>query len=244
MRTYNNPFFKKLEFAEDGQLAASYGGIAVKSIWFWIVTILGIGTFYYLPIEIIGAPILIAGLVTMMICSFAVYFFPSTTPVTGTLYSLMQGYVLGYACTEYAKEYEGIVWIALGLTMLVSISMLVLYLTNIIKVGHRFRTIIFTLFMASFLGSGIVLISSFFTPVLRDLVMGNGIVGIVISIALMIIASLNLVVQFDNVAQTVRLHMIKKYEWLAAYGLYMAVVLLFIRILELVAKLMDKKDRD
>ncbi len=244
MRIYNNLFFRKLEVANDGQLVASYGGIAIKSIWFWIITLLGVGAFYYLPLEIIGAPVLIAGLATMVICSFAVYIFPSTTPVTGTLYSLMQGYVLAYACTEYAKQYIGIVWIALGLTMIVSVSMLILYLTNIIKVGHRFRTIIFTLFMASFLGSGIVLISSFFTPVLKDLIMGNGIVGIVISIVLIIIAALNLVVQFDNVAQTVRLHMIKKYEWLAAYGLYMAVVLLFIRILELVAKLMDKKDRN
>ena len=81
--------------------------------------------------------------------------------------------------------------------------MLLLYCTGIIKVGQKFKAVVSTLFLASIVAGLLVFISSFFTDSISSIVYGNGWIGIGISAASVLIASLHLAVDFDNIAQGV-----------------------------------------
>lgn len=236
-----NPFYKKIEPAGSGEAAASYGGIAFRCIWFWLLCAAGIAVYFIVPTGEIPPAVLLGGACVAIICPFLTYWFPATASVAGSVYSVVQGFLLALICSKYASEYNGIIYLAVGITALVFFAALILYRSGIVRVNSRFRGVLLTLFLASIAGSGIVYISSFFTTVLTDLFFGNSTVAIIVSVVSLLIAAMNLVYEFDFATNLVENGICKKYEWLAAYGLFMTVILIFIRILNLLAKFMPKK---
>lgn len=237
-----NPFFKKIEVACRGEASASYNGIAVRCLWFWMLCAVGIVGFFVVPIETLPPSLLLSSACIVLICPFLTYWFPKTTFVAGSAYSVVLGFLVALLCKEYAKEYTGIIYLALGITVLVFFVALFLYRSGIIKVNRKFRGILLTLFLASVAGSVIVYISSFFTTILTDILYGNGATAILVSIASLIIASMNLVFEFDFATRLVERKIGKKYEWIAAYGLFMTVIFIFIRTLNLLSKFMPHKE--
>ena len=142
----------------------------------------------------------------------------------------------------YSKMYSGIVPIALIVTLGVIATMLFLYTSRIIKVGHRFRAILTTLFFSSFLISIIVFISSFFTNALTAIFWGNGPIGIGFSIIFVLISAFYLVIDFDNITNAVNNRCDKSYEWILAFGLVVTILILFVRILSLLARIFSNQD--
>lgn len=239
-----NPFFRKFEVAKNGEGAATYGGIAVKGIWFLALTLLGVAAYFYVPLFTNSLYLLIGAAAIAIICPILIYWIPSTTPVLGTLYSVVQGYLVGLLCEQYAKQYSGLIFIALGVTAIVLFSLLFLYASGIIKVGNKFKAFVSLLFLGSIIASGVVFVSSMFFPSVQSIIYGNGVLGIAVAGISLVIAGLNLIAEFDNVAQTVSRQLCKKYEWQAAYGLIMTVVILFLRILALLSKILGNKENN
>lgn len=221
---------------------AGYAGIAAKSLWFWLLCFAGAVLYQVLPLTIGAVPLLCAGLVIAVVCPFLAYWFPMTTIVTGTLYSVVQGFLLALVCREFAAEYGPLIWVAVGVTAGAFLMMLVLYGSGIVKVDHKFRDAFLTLFLLSLLGSGAVYISSFFTTALTSLFWGNGPIAIAVAVGTLLLAVINLVFEFDFTVRLVRGGACEKYEWIAAYGLFMTVVMIFLRVLELLARLADRKE--
>lgn len=235
-----NPFFRKLQTAESGEKAATYSGIAVKGIWFSILTLVGVAAYFYLPPFTNSMHMLIGTTAVAVLCPLIIFWVPSTTPVLGTVYSVVQGYLVGLVSTQYAKEYSGIVLMALGITAIVVLSLFFLYASGIIKVGHKFKAFISTLFLGSILASGIIFVSSYFFPAMKTIFYGNSMVSLIVAVVVLLITALNLISEFDHVAQTVNRRLCKKYEWQAAYGLVMTIVILFLRILRVLAIIFSK----
>lgn len=236
-----SPFFRKIRPAQVGERAAGYASIAAKSLWFWPLCFAGAALYRFLPLTIGTVPLLCADLVVAVICPFLAYWFPMTIIVTGSLYSIVQGFLLALVCREFAAEYGSLIWVAAGLTAGVFLLMLFLYASGIIKVNHKFRAVFLTLFLLSILGSAAIYISSFLTTALTGLFLGDGPVAIAVAVGALLLAVINLVFEFDFTAKLVRGSAGKKYEWIAAYGLLMTVVMVFLRVLELLARLADKK---
>lgn len=237
-----NPFFKKIEFAGPGEAAASYGGIACKCLWYWLLCSLGVAACYLIPVNISSMPLLILGAAIAVICPFLTFWFPATSMIAGSLYSVVQGYLLVLICRMYAAKYTGIVYLTAGITALVFLLVLFLYRSGIIHVNQKFRGIVLALFLASAAASAIVYFSSFFTSALIGMFQGDGTLAVLVTVAALVIAVLNLVYEFDFSARLVWDGMSKRYEWMAAYGLFMSVILIFLRILELLSKVMRKKE--
>lgn len=145
-------------------------------------------------------------------------------------------------CREYVNEYTGIVYLAGGVTVLVFLTILFLYRSKIIKVNQKFCGVVLALFFVSILGSGVVFISSFFTTALTEILFGNGPIAMFVTLASLFIATLSLVFEFNYATQLVQQGMCKKYEWVAAFGLFMTVIMIFIRVLKLAGKFMGKKE--
>ncbi len=235
----NNPFIKNITVgnASQGASVSTYAGVSAKLIFFFLCTGIGVSAYFMFPIPWGQEAFYMAGsaaiaIVTSILC----YRKPEVTPIAGTIFTLSQGYIVGYLCDEYSRMYYGIVPLALGVTFTVVIAMLILYGTKIIKVGRKFRTVVSTLFFASILIGLVTFASSFFTPVISDLLFGDTVFGLLISIAFVVIATLNLAVDFDNIVYGVNNRTEKKFEWIYAFGLATTVVILFIRILSLISR--------
>lgn len=243
----SNPYFKRLSNQPDINVGepCTLAGISLKILFFMLITAGGVYAYIsgivpeaYMTYAIIGAA------ATTIISILLNLLVPTGTPVIGSMFCLSEGFLVGWICSTYSKLYNGIIPIALGITFIIIIIMLFLYASKIIKVGQRFKAVISTMFLGSIVIGAIVFISSFFTNAISSVVYGNGWIGIAISAGALLIAALNLAVDFDNIAQGIQNQYSKKYEWSMAFGLVVTVILIFTRVLTLVAKIMSKTSED
>ena len=171
------------------------------------------------------------GLISVLIASFR----PTTAPITAPLYAVFEGLALGTISGIYAKVlYPGVVINAVLLTMLALFTMLVLYRTGIIKPTEKFKSIVMT-------ATGAIAVIYLANMVMH--MFGSGIpylhqmnpIGIGISLLVIAVASLNLILDFDQFEKGEQMQAPKYFEWMAALGLMVTLVWLYIEILRLVA---------
>jgi len=161
---------------------------------------------------------------------------PRWARVTAPLYAVTEGTVVGAISNLYEREFEGIVLQAAVGTMGVLAVMLFLHATRIIKVTDRFR-------MGVVCATGAIAIVYIFDLVLRafggeaPFIHETGTMGILISVAIVVVASLNLILDFDFVERAVQARAPKATEWYAAFGLVITLVWLYLELLRLLAKL-------
>jgi uncharacterized YccA/Bax inhibitor family protein len=177
------------------------------------------------------------GLIVLVIATVAN---PKLAAFTGVVYALGQGVFVGALSHQYADWYEGIVFLALIATLSVFLAMLFLYATRIIKVTQKLRSVIIiaTVGIAVFYLVNLVL-SLFGSSI--PVVTGTGTPALVFSILVVIIASLNLLLDFQVIEYGITQGAPKSYSWFAAFGLMVTIVWLYIEILRLLAKLLSRR---
>jgi uncharacterized YccA/Bax inhibitor family protein len=164
---------------------------------------------------------------------------PRWSPVTGPIYALVEGVVLGLVSMWFEASYPGIAIQAVALTFGVFGVMLVLYRTGVIKVTQRFRAGV----LGATLGIAVVYLASLVlglfgvrVPFLND----ASPLGILISLAILTVAALNLVLDFDLIDRGARSGAPAYMEWYAAFGLLVTLVWLYLELLRLLAKLRER----
>lgn len=161
---------------------------------------------------------------------------PAWARVTGPAYAIAMGTVVGAISNLYEREYDGIVLQAAAGTIGVLAVMLFLHATRIIKVTEKFR-------MGVVCATGAIALVYVFNLVLRlfgsemPFLHDTGTVGILISVAIIVVAALNLILDFDFVERAVEARAPKQVEWYAAFGLVVTLVWLYLEMLRLLAKL-------
>lgn len=178
----------------------------------------------------LGAPI--AGFVVALITIFV----PRISPVTAPLYAVLEGLFLGAVSAFFNARYQGIVLEAGALTTGVLAAMAVLYATRWIVVTDKFRTgVIAATFgvCLAYLGAFLLNLFGLPFPYIHD----GGLVSIGFSVVVVVIAALNLVLDFDTIERGARARAPKYMEWYAAFGLLVTLVWLYLEILRLLAKL-------
>ena len=164
-------------------------------------------------------------------------------PVTVPIYAVLEGLALGGISKLYAEMFEpGIVPQAISLTLGILIALLFAYKTRIIKVTENFKLGVF----AATMGLLIVYLISYFMSVFG----GTGlpimnpanasVLSIGFSIFVIVIASLNLVMDFDFIEKGVENGAPKYMEWYSAFGLLVTLIWLYVEILRLLAKLSSR----
>jgi uncharacterized YccA/Bax inhibitor family protein len=164
---------------------------------------------------------------------------PRWSPITGPIYALVEGVVLGVVSMWFEASYPGIAIQAVALTFGVLGAMLVLYKTRVIKVTRRFRTGVLAATLAIAAVYLVALVLGLFgvrVPLLND----TGPMGILISLAIVTVAALNLVLDFDLIERGARSGAPAYMEWYAAFGLLVTLVWLYLELLRLLAKLRSR----
>ena len=134
------------------------------------------------------------------------------------------------------SPYPGIAFHAIGLTFGVLAVMLLAYKTGTIRATQNFRlgVIAATGGIALFYLAEMVL--GFF-HIAVPAINGSGIIGIGFSLFVVVIASLNLVLDFDMIETGARMNAPRYMEWYGAFGLMVTLVWLYLEMLRLLSKL-------
>ena len=160
-------------------------------------------------------------------------------PVTAPIYALLEGLALGGISAIFELRFPGIAIQAVSLTFGTLAVLLLVYRSGVIPVTENFKlgVVAATGGIALFYLATIVL--GFF-GVHFTTINGSGPIGIGFSIFVVIIAALNLVLDFDFIENAVRAGAPKYMEWYAAFGLMVTLIWLYFEILRLLSKLRSR----
>ena len=179
---------------------------------------------------------LIGGLITAIITIFK----KRLAPITAPIYALFEGLVLGGISAFFEAQYQGIVFQAVALTFGTMGVLLVAYMTGLIRPSEKFKLGV----IAATGGIAVFYLVSLVLGVFGigvPLIHSNGLLGIGFSVFVVIIAALNLVLDFDFIEKGTNAGAPKYMEWYAAFGLLVTLVWLYIEILRLLAKLNSRR---
>ena len=182
------------------------------------------------PVVMIGG--LVGGLVLALVTIFKKVWAPYTAP----LYAVAEGCFLGGLSAFMEARFPGIVVQAVGLTFGTAAALLFAYSSRLIKPSENFK-----LGVAAATGGiaivYLVTIGLSFFKIQVPFIHGSGLIGIGFSAFVVVIAALNLVLDFDFIEQATESGAPKYMEWYAAFGLLVTLVWLYLEILRLLSKL-------
>lgn len=118
--------------------------------------------------------------------------------------------------------------------------LLVLYVTRIIRLTEKFKMGVFAATGAIFLFYLASIVLGLF-GVQVPLIHSSGPFGIAFSVFVVIIAALNLILDFEIIESGVNNGVPKYLEWYAAFGLMVTLVWRYLEILRLLAKLNQRR---
>ena len=187
-----------------------------------------------------GIAMMIIAPIGALISIFVAMRNPSLAPIFAFVYAILQGVFIGVISGIYELSFgDGIVSTALLSTLGVFLSMAVLYRSGLVKVTSRFRRVLYTALMGLFITSLILVVLSLF-----------GALGgisleflLLISAVSVVIASLFLLIDFDNIAQLIDSGADRQLEWVFALSLMVTLVWLYIELLRLIAILYSRSNR-
>lgn len=182
---------------------------------------------------IVGA---IGGLIFALITVFKM----TWAPVTAPIYALMEGLFIGGMSSWAETQFPGIVLQAVAGTFGTLLGMLAAYSTGLIKATEKFKLGVVAATGGIVVVYLISLVLSLFgvsVPFIYD----NGLMGIGFSLLVVVIAALNLVLDFDFIDNGVREGAPKYMEWYGAFGLMVTLIWLYIEILRLLIKLRSRE---
>ena len=187
-------------------------------------------------------PLLAIGGIGGLIVAVVTVFKQTWAPVTAPIYCLLKGLVLGGISAIFEALYPGIVFPAVCLTFGTLACMLIAYRTGLIKATENFKMGVAAATGAIFLVYFVTVLLGLFGIGQMDFIHGSGIVGIGFSLFVVVIAALNLVLDFDFIENGAARGAPKYMEWYAAFGLMVTLIWLYIEILRLLAKLAANRD--
>ena len=185
-------------------------------------------------------PWLIGGGITGFIFALITVFKKSWSAFTVPVYAIAEGLFLGSISAIYEARFHGIVIQAVLITFATLLALLFAYKTKIIKPTENFKLGVFAATGAVFFVYFFSFIFGFF-GINFGFIHSSGPLGIITSIIIVIIAALNLVLDFDFIEQGAEKGAPKYMEWYAAFGLMVTLVWLYLEILRLLAKIYSRK---
>ncbi len=231
-----NPFYQKIRYKQAGSRCFSAAGTAFKCLLLWIICLTAAALAGRLALAGKTNDIVLlvcSGL--CMLCPALIYFKPEWAGWAAIIYAGSQGVLLQTVCRYYTGSYAIYIWLAVGITALAFVSLLVLYLLKLIRVGQNMGNALKAGCMVIVAGGLIVFVSQYFSDTLYDWLSANPWLTVIVSAVSLTVAVLRLVYEFGSIEKLVIRQADAKYEWTAAYGLFMAVIIIFFRLLRLLA---------
>ncbi len=184
-------------------------------------------------------PLVLGGAVGGLVLALLTVFKKTWAPITAPLYAVAEGLFIGALSAIFEMRYPGIVMQAVGLTFGTMAAMLLAYRSGLIRATEKFKLGIvaatggiFLLYLANFA-------MGFFGHSIGFINAGSG-VGIAFSAVVVVIAALNLILDFDLIETGAQSGAPKYMEWYGAFALVVTLVWLYLELLRLLSKLQSR----
>lgn len=189
-------------------------------------------------------PFLIIGTFGILILFFIMYRKKEWSPVLGPAVAIVQGLFAGSISAIYdfmfQTKYPGLVMQAIMLTMVVAVVMFVLYYTRIVKVTAKFKSIVIIATASLMIFYLVQAVGHYvFNTQIAAFTSARTPLGIGFSVVVVILAAINLLLDFDMIENGAAKKVPKYMEWFCAAGLLFTLVWLYLEILRLLSKLKD-----
>lgn len=183
-------------------------------------------------------PFMLVGVFGGMLMAIILMFKMSWSPFLAPAYAVLEGLFLGSISAFFNEAYPGLPMQAVSLTLLVAGLMFLVYRYRIIPVTQRFRQIILVTTAALAIFYLVQWIAAqFFSTELGSFTYDASPLGIGFSVFVVILASLNLLLNFDMIEKGAEMEAPKYMEWYSAFGLLVTLIWLYLEILRLLSKL-------
>jgi uncharacterized YccA/Bax inhibitor family protein len=240
----DNPMLRRAEFVATSE-PMSVAGAVNKSIILTVVAAIIAIAFYAYSISLmqqgVGNPAplgaivgAVAGLVLVLIMTFK----PKTSSTLAVPYAVFEGLFLGGISAMYETRYPGVPASALLATFVTTISLFALYRAGVIRATEKFKSIVISATIAIALIFVVQMIMQFaFKSTIPGLFAQTGILAIGFAAFVAIIASLNLILDFDLIERCASMGAPKYMEWFCATALLATLVWMYISFLRLLGTL-------
>ena len=225
--------------------AMTLNGTVNKTGILLLLTVLTAAFSWHASLDANGIPLpaarlyLLGGAIGGFILAMVTIFKQQWAPVTAPLYALVEGLFLGAISAMYEARFDGIVLQAVILTFGTLFALLAAYRTGLIKATENFKLGV----VAATGGIALVYLATIVLglfginiPYIHD----SGLIGIGFSLFVVVVAALNLVLDFDFIESGVDNGAPKYMEWYAAFGLMVTLVWLYLEFLRLLSKLQSR----
>ena len=183
----------------------------------------------------LAMPFMWGGLIVGFIVAIVTVFKPNISPITGPIYAVVEGGVVGTLTLMFESSYPGIGLQALFITVGIFVGMLLLYGYRIIRVTDKFKKIVVGLTFGIMIVYLISIIANLFgTPV--PYIHEGGAVGIGFSLFVIAIAAMNLLLDFNFIEEGEKNRLPQYMEWFGAFMLLVTIIWLYLEVLKLLAK--------
>lgn len=185
-------------------------------------------------------PLLMGGGIGALMVGLVISFKPRWAPGLAPVYSILEGLLLGALSASMEMRYPGIPMQASFLTMGTLLSLLLAYKSGFIQITDRFRAGVVAAtggIMIVYLLS--MLLSFFGMPM--NFMHDSSPMSLGISAVVLVVAAMNLLLDFDFIEQGAASRAPKYMEWYAGFGLMVTLVWLYIEFLRLLSKLSGRK---
>jgi uncharacterized YccA/Bax inhibitor family protein len=193
------------------------------------------GLTWYLNLEALALPAAIVGMILGIVISLK----QITNPAAILSYAAIEGVFLGGVSKLFNDAYNGIVVQAIVGTLGVAATMLFLYRSGKIRVTPQFTKMVIAATAGYFILIVTNLVVSFFHSGGLGLFNGGALSIGICAIAIGL-ASMNLVLDFDFIQRGAQQGLPERYGWLAAFGLLVTLVWLYIEILRMLSYLRSR----
>ena len=247
MRT-GNPTLNSTTFAKAGRVvdftqAMTIQGTVNKTGLLLLLLLLAAGwtwnLFFTVGVQAV-TPYIWGGAIGGMVFALVTAFKRTWAMVTAPVYVVLEGLFLGGLSAMLEAQFPGIVLQAVGLTFGALFALLTAYKSGLIRATENFKLGIVAATGGIFLVYMATMILGLFgvqVPLIHD----SGPVGILFSLFVVVIAALNLVLDFDFIENGAAQGAPRYMEWYAAFGLMVTLIWLYIEILRLLAKLRSRR---
>jgi uncharacterized YccA/Bax inhibitor family protein len=245
MRTAN-PAFNSSTFAQpgiSGQTMTTQGTIHRTGILLLCVLATAFWTwnqFFTTRDPAVIGPYILIGALGGFVMGLVTSFKKEWASVTAPIYALLEGLFLGGVSAAMELRFPGIAIQAVALTFGTCVCMLLAYRSGLIRATQKFTMGIVAATGGIALVYFLSMIVGFFGIRVPG-IFGSGPVGILFSLVVVVIAALNLILDFNFIEEGARRGAPKYMEWYAAFGLMVTLIWLYIEILRLLTKLRDRR---
>ena len=179
---------------------------------------------------------MLAGIFVTLGLGLFIAFKKTISPALILTFAVFEGFMVGGISTVFAARWDGIVTTAIVATLSVFAAMFLGWKTNIVRVTDKSRRIFGMAIFGYMIFALVNLGFSLFGANQGWGIFGQGsMMGILVSVFAVGLASYTLAMDFDSIQTAVASGAPEKYSWLLAHGLLVTVVWLYLEILRLLA---------